>query len=44
MKYYKNYIKLHSDTLGYIYYRALYIITFKITCDIEVDCTHEEVG
>ena len=44
MKYYKNYIKLHSNTLGYIYYRTLYIITFKITCDIEAHCKHEEVG
>ena len=27
-----------------MYYRTLYIIAFKITCDIEVHCTNEEVG
>ena len=37
-------MKLHSNTLIYIYYRTLYTIAFKITCDIEVHCTNEEVG
>ena len=27
-----------------MYYRILYIIALKITCDIEVHCTNEEVS